>query len=131
MYALLSPVNRPERRNIVKSVSFGRIRYTSTAKLVATGYGTDEPYTPTRFALFRDVSNMIDGPVEPRDSKFSTTPPPAASGFWLTNASAPHRHASSASVNTNTVSLRGRGPCVRMRAVSSNDATPAPSSLPP
>jgi hypothetical protein len=27
---------------------------------------------------------MIDGPDDPRDSKFSTTPPPAASGFWLT-----------------------------------------------
>src|SRR5215475_4044976 len=131
MYALFNPVNRPVSRYIVKSVSLGSLRYTSTAKLVATGYGTADAYTPTTFALLRDVSNMIAGPLEPRDSKFSTTPPSAASGSWLTNASAPQRQASSASVNTNTVSLRGRGPVAIARAVSSSDDTPAPSSFPP
>ena len=43
---------------------------------------------------------MIGGPVVPRASKLSTTPPPAASGCEATNASAPHRQASSASVST-------------------------------
>ena len=74
---------------------------------------------------------MIAGPVVPRDSKFSATPPPAANGSWLTKASAPQRHASSASVNRKTMSLVGRGPASTARAVSSSVETPAPSSLPP
>ena len=53
---------------------------------------------------------MTAGPVEPRDSKFSATPPSAASGCWLTNASAPHRQASSPSVNRKTRSLAGARP---------------------
>ncbi len=68
----------------------------------ATGYGAAAAYTPTRAALPREVSNMIAGPVVPRASKFSATPPSAASGCRLTKASAPHRQASSASVNRKT-----------------------------
>ena len=79
----------------------------------------------------RDVSNMIGGPVVPRASKFSTTPPPAASGCEAANASAPQRQASSASVRTTTTSLRSCGPAVSARTVSSRVDTPAASSLPP
>ncbi len=53
---------------------------------------------------------MMAGPPEPRASKLSTTPPRDAYRCCDTNASAPHRHASSASVKTNTMSLRGCGP---------------------
>ena len=53
---------------------------------------------------------MITGPVLPRASRLSTTPPSAASGCVEANAAAPHRHASSASVSTKTMSLRGAGP---------------------
>ncbi|RAO47273.1 hypothetical protein PSN01_04898 [Micromonospora saelicesensis] len=85
----------------------------------------------TSFALFRDVSNMITGPVEPRASRLSTTPPSAASGWLAANAAAPQRHASSASVSTKTMSLRGRGPVVSARATSRMVDVPAASSLPP
>ena len=78
MYAVFSPTNRACSRNGVKSVSLGRIRYTSTAKLVPTGSGTASPYRSTTPALPREVSNMMAGPVEPRASKLSTTPPSAA-----------------------------------------------------
>jgi len=115
----------------VRSVLLGRIRYTSTARLVATGRGATEPYSPTRSALPELVSNITDGPVEPRDSMFNTTARPAPSGFRVTNDSAPHRHASSASVNRNTTSSAGGAPEVSARAISSRVDTPAPSSLPP
>ena len=74
---------------------------------------------------------MMAGPDDPRDSRLRTTPPLAAKGSELTNASAPHRHASSASVKTSTTSLRRAGPAFSARAVSSRPATPAPSSLAP
>ena len=86
---------------------------------------------PTRSALSGEVSNMTTGPVLPRASRLSTTPPSAASGCVEANAAAPHRHASSASVSTKTMSLRGAGPAVSARATSTIAAVPVPSSLPP
>ncbi len=74
---------------------------------------------------------MTAGPVVPRASKFNAMPPFAANGLLLTKASAPHRHASSASVKRKTTSFTGGGPASIARAVSSSVPTPAPSSLPP
>ncbi len=74
---------------------------------------------------------MIGGPVVPRASKLSTTPPPEASGCEAANASAPQRQASSASVSTTTTSLRSCGPSVSARTDSSNAETPAASSAAP
>jgi hypothetical protein len=91
------------------------------------GYGTAPANVPTSPALSRDVSNISDGPLTPRASQFSSTPPLPPSGCSLTNASAPSTPSSSPSVIRNTRSLRSFvSPSAR--TLSSIAATAAASS---
>jgi hypothetical protein len=129
MNAKFRPLN-PASANTVKSVLFGSARYTSTIDESPRGSGTVSLNRSTSRALSRDVSNISDGPLTPRASKFSTTPPSRPSGCSRTKASAPSRPFSSPSVISSTTSLRSRVP-PSARTVSSMAATAAPSSAAP
>ena len=118
----------PAARSTVRSVLFGSIWYSRGANELLTA-------PEARSAGVRPgpaISNMMAGPETPRASRFSaTTRSGSPAARESTNALAPSRPCSSASVNSTPRSLRGCGPARNARTVSSSAATLLPLSAAP